>query len=278
MWKSHWDLAKDPFAEGGPAYVSLPSHDEAIARLVHAIESSERRAVLMASAGLGKTTVLHRAFNEARRPGRRFAFVNCPREGTLLVAVLAERLAERLGREPSRLAAWRALERAVRLATIQAIHVVIGIDNCESANTETRRDIESLANLAADNSARITVIQSGRPRQERPGDFDRPWTPAITLESLTRSQAEALLTTKLKSAGREEPVFTARAVTRLHSLSAGVPRRLEQLATLCLMAAAASELEVVPPELVDSVEQTQNDEVEKWGINDRRPTESTRAG
>ena len=250
----------------------------AIARLVHAIESAERRAVLTANAGLGKSTVLRRAFDLARGPGRRFALLNCLREGTLLVAMLAERLAAHVGREPSRLAAWRALERAVRLATIQGMHVVIGIDNCEAADNDVRRDIESLANLGAGAGAKMTVIQSGRPRPNRRLDLDAPWTPAITLESLTRAQAEALLTTKLRSAGRDEPVFTSRAVTRLHCLSAGVPRLLEQLAALCLMTAAARGLEVVPPELVDSVEKSQNDEVGLWQTHDGRPTESTRAG
>jgi MSHA biogenesis protein MshM len=278
MWQSHWNLNRDPFAEGGPAYVSLPSHDTAVARLVHTIKSADRSAFLTANAGMGKSTVLRRAFDEARGPGRRIACVSCPREGTLLIAMLAERLAERVGREPSRLAAWRALERAVGLATIQALHVVIGIDNCEAADTDVRRDIESLANLAKGSGARITVIQSGRPRHNRQVDFNAPWTSAITLEPLTRTQADGFLTTKLRSAGREGSVFTARAVTRLHGLTAGVPRLLEQLATICMMTAAARGLEVVPPELVDSVEQTHNDEVGLWRMEDERPTESTRAG
>jgi general secretion pathway protein A len=278
MWKSHWKLEKGPFAEGRPPYVSLPSHDTAVLRLVHAIESAERRAVLTANAGLGKTTVLRQAFDEAKCAGRRFVLLNCPREGTLLVATLAERLAQHVAREPSRLAAWRALERGLRLAAIQAIHLVIGIDNCESADADARRDLESLANLTDGAGAKITLIQSGRPRQGRRADLDGPWSPAITLHSITRTQAEALLTAKLKSAGRDEPVFTARAITRLHCLSAGVPRLLEQFATLCLMTAAARGLEVVPHELVDSVEETRNDEVGLWQMDDRRQTESTRAG
>ena len=38
------------------------------------------RRVLTADAGLGKSTVLRRAFDEARDPRRRFALVSCPRE------------------------------------------------------------------------------------------------------------------------------------------------------------------------------------------------------
>ena len=54
-----------------------------------------------------------------------------------------------------------ALERAVRLASIQGIQVVIGIDNCESADTEVRREIASLGNLGQSFSARITSRRVG---------------------------------------------------------------------------------------------------------------------
>src|SRR5262249_1972975 len=147
-------------------------------------------------------------FDQAHDPKRRFVLLPCPREGSLLLAMLAERLGERALREPTRLAAWRALERAVRVASIQAIQIVIGIDNFESANAELRRDVESLGNLAQGGSGRITVVQSGRPRHLRRPYDDGAWAPPITLESLTRSQAESFLTTKLKSAGRDEPAFT----------------------------------------------------------------------
>jgi general secretion pathway protein A len=278
VWKSHWKLDRAPFADSTAPYVSLPSHDEAVAKLVDTIESAQRRAFLTADAGLGKTMVLHRAFDEARNPGRRFARLTCARDGTLLVAMLAERLGERVAREPSRLAAWRALERAVKLASIHGNHVIVGIDNCETANAEVHRDIDSLVSLASAASAKMTVIQSGRTRRLRRVDFEGTWAPAIKLDSLTRSQADAFLTAKLRSAGRDEPVFSTRAITRLPCLSGGVPRLIEQLATLCLMGAAERGLDHVTPEIVDSVEQSQNDEAGSWPAEGGGTTVRTRAG
>ena len=70
----------------------------------------------------------------------------------------------------------------------------------------------------------MTVILAGRPKQSGGCEFPRPGTLAIGLESQTRSQTEVFLTTKLTAAGRDLPVFTLRAITRLHCLSAGVPR------------------------------------------------------
>ena len=65
-WKTHWGLDRFPFAQSDSPYVSLPSHDEAVARLAKAIENADRRAVLAADAGMGKSTVL--APGAVRRP------------------------------------------------------------------------------------------------------------------------------------------------------------------------------------------------------------------
>ena len=250
MWKSHWGLERDPFAEPDALYVSLPTHDEAVARLIHTIETGERRAFLTAAAGLGKSTVLRKTVTEMQSPRRRFGLVSCTRHGSLLFAMLAERLGERIGREPSRLASWRALERAIRLASMQGIHVVLGIDDCNVASSDARRDIESLVRIGTGTSTLLTVIQCGRKSR---GRRDDRWTLAIGLESLTRSEAETFLATKLAGAGCRECPFTPRAVTRLHCQCAGVPRGLQRLATGCLMAGASGGLVVIPPELVDRV-------------------------
>ena len=80
-----------------------------------------------------------------------------------------------------------------------------------------------------------------------------PWGLAIRLQPLTRSEAERFLTAKLAAAGRDEPAFTPRAITRLHALSAGVPRGLDRLASLALMAGAVRRLEMIPAEVVEGV-------------------------
>jgi type II secretory pathway predicted ATPase ExeA len=232
----------------------LPSHDEAVARLVFAIETSQRPVILAAPTGLGKSTVLRKALAEALSPRRRFAHVSYPRDGALLFTLLAERLGQRAGREPSRLAAWRALERAVRLASLHGFQVVLAVDDCDDQVDPTaRRDLESLAQLGSTAHTGLAIIQLERTEGEAQSGACGAWSLAIGLERLTRSQAEIFLTTKLERAGSAERIFTARAITRLHALSLGVPRGLEQLTSRCLMLGAARGLEVIYPDLVDAV-------------------------
>jgi hypothetical protein len=70
---------------------------------------------------------------------------------------------------------------------------------------------------------------------------------------LTRGAAGRYLADKLASAGRDGLTFTPGAITRLHALSGGVPRGLDRLASLSLMAGAMKRLEVIPPEVVEGV-------------------------
>ena len=253
MWMPHWGLARDPFAESESPYVSLPSHDEAVARLVFAVETSQRRTVFAAPGGLGKTAVMRKVFSEVLTPGRRLASVSCPRDGTFLLTLLAERLGQRVGREPSRLAAWRALERALRLASLQGSQVVVIIDDCDDqVDATVRRDVDSLAQLVSTTATGLTIIQVERTDREAQPVGRGVWSPTIGLERLTRSQAETYLATKLEWAGNTDRIFTPRAVTRIHAISLGVPRVLEQLASICLMGGAVRGLEVINPELVDA--------------------------
>lgn len=253
MWTRHWKLAREPFSAQDVAFVATPSHAEAEARLVHTIEAAERTAALLAAPGLGKTLVLARALNQVSGPSRRVARVAGPVDGPTLLAELAEGLHVRLPAGASRPLAWKRLADAVRLARPQGLHVVLAIDDCHHlTDPADRLDLERLVHLDPHPKARLTVVRVGRGPAEEDSDACA-WGLVIRLQPLTRSEAETFLTAKLAAAGRHEPLFTSRAIIRLHALSAGVPRGLDRLASLALIAGAVRRLEMIPAEVVEGV-------------------------
>ncbi len=254
MWQRHWNLDHDPFGARRPGFVATPTHSEAVARLAHTIETAGRSARLVAGAGLGKSTVLARAIEATRAPTRRFARATGPVDGADLFATLAAGLGSRSGLDAGRAEAWRALVEAARLCRWQGIQVVLAVDDCRALATPADRvDLERLEGLDPDPAARLTVIRLGRPEL---GPEDEPtradWGLLIRLDPLTRSESASYVEAKLGAAGRPEATFTPRALTRLHALSGGVPRGLDRIAGLALMAGAVRGLEVVPPEVVDA--------------------------
>jgi type II secretory pathway predicted ATPase ExeA len=252
MWLRHWNLKRHPFDDRQASFVDMPGHAEAVARLVHTIESAGRSARLIAGPGLGKSTVLARALEATRSPGRRFSRVTGPVDGPELFASLAAGLGAKVALDASRSTAWRILGESARLCRWQGLHLVLSIDDCqELSDPSSRLDLERLDHLDPDPSTKLTILRIGRPLEvaESPSS---DWGLSIRLELLTRSEASRYVEARLEAAGRPEPSFTPRALTRLHALSGGVPRGIDRLATLSLMAAALRRLEVVPPEVVDA--------------------------
>ena len=257
MWKRHWKLSRDPFLGAGSTYVSVAPHDEAVARLVDTIETCQRRAELRADAGLGKSSVLARALAETRGPWRRAVLLSSPIDGAGLLSALAEGLGRRVPPGASRGVAWKSLDEAVRICRWQRQRVILAIDDCQHlAEPADRLDLERLAHLDSHPETRLTILQAYRTDEaEEPSVVPTPWELSIRLPPLTRSDAEVYLTAKLASAGRDEPVFTPRAIQRLHLVSAGNPRGLDRLASLALMAGALRGLEIVTPDIIEGVAQ-----------------------
>ena len=102
-------------------------------------------------------------------------------------------------------------------------------------------------------SGRVTVVLVAGEGWEDANLGSGAWTLAIRLRPLSCSETELYLGAKLAAAGCRDPIFTDRAVTRLHVHSSGNPRGLDRLASLTLLAGASRGLEAVSSELVDSV-------------------------
>ncbi len=253
-WIEHWGLNGDPFVERGGPYVPLPGHQEAVARLVHAIEAGHGLAVLSAPAGTGKTIVLSRALAETREPRRRFALTSEPIDGAHLYSGLAQKLGFHGSPATSRGAAWMALEQAVRCCALQGIHVVLAVDESRSLITSgAEDDLRRLGQIGAATGGRVTILLvQGAEGLERSW-LQQSWTLSIGLRPLTCSEAEKYLSGKLAAAGCREPIFSQRAVTRLHLYTHGSPRGLDRLASLCLMAGASRGLEAISSDVVEGV-------------------------
>src|SRR6516162_5986040 len=123
MWLSRWGLARDPFAELGSPYVSLPTHDEAVARLGYAVETGLSQVVVRAASGLGKTTVLRHAIGQIRGPRRRIVIASGLLETSLILGRLAEGLGATVARQASWSEAWKSLEYAIRVLCIEGFQV-----------------------------------------------------------------------------------------------------------------------------------------------------------
>jgi type II secretory pathway predicted ATPase ExeA len=248
----HWGLVRDPFSHVDPIYVPTPGHSEAESRLVHSIEAGARLIVLEAPEGLGKSMILRRALSASRSPRRRVAKVSCPIDGTSLLTGLARNLGQPVSANASRADAWRSLVDGVRLCRLQALSVVLAIDDAHFlSHLPDRADVDRLTHLDPLSTTILTIVRVGRDDAA----WGDPGGLAVRLTPLSRNETDRYLTAKLRLAGRRDPAFAPPAVTELHAIARGVPRLIDQLASACLAWGAFGRLESVSSRVVEYVQE-----------------------
>jgi hypothetical protein len=217
------------------------------------MESGGRLAVVSGPSGSGKTRVLRQALASARSPARRFALANNVVDGDDMAAQFAAKLGRRATALAGRGPAWRALEREIHLCSLQGLSVVLAVDGCRAMTSSSGKDtLLRLSHLAGVEPCRATVLLVDLPHGA--GDDDLGWwTLTVRLRGLSTSEVETYVIQRLAAAGCREPIFSRRAITRLHLLSCGSPRGVDQLATLCLIAGASRGREAITSELIEAI-------------------------
>jgi general secretion pathway protein A len=222
--------------------------------LVFSIERHQRIITLFAEAGLGKTTVVRQVARETRSPLRRIVLVRAPSDGRQLLALLGDGLGLPVAAGSGPSTVWRWLARALRAASLEGRHIVFAIDGWDmNPDPATMQDLTALLEIGGPSGTPVSLLRIGRGIDADSDGRDDRGALAIGLERLTRSETEAFLKAKLTSGGCRERILTPAAMTRLHSWSEGIPRALEQLAILSMMAGAAQGLEMLTPDVVDGV-------------------------
>lgn len=260
MYRTHWGLRETPFRSSlDPRFFyQSPTHEEALARLHFLVDDQRRLGLLLGGAGSGKSLVLEVFARQLRRSGRQIANINLlgidPAELLWLVAAELGACPAR-GEELGRL--WRLTIDRISENRYQQLDTVILLDDVDEASGEVLDQVVRLAQCDSSAAARLTIVLAGSTdRLGRLGtrllelaelriDIDR-WEPSDTAGYLNSSLAQA---------GRKQPAFGEQAMLRLHELCNGVPRRVNQLANLALLAGAGRELKQIDAETVEAVYQ-----------------------
>jgi len=257
MYHSHWGIDESPFRSclDPHFFYQSPTHNEALARLNFLVGQRRRLGLLMGQSGSGKSLLLEVFSEQLRRQGHQVANVSLLGVGPVeMLYLLGTGFGLNLDPSLPTPKLWRALTDRLAEYRYQQLETIILLDDVDRAGQQVLSQVTRLAQHDCSPQSRLTIVLAGRLQQM--GRMGRqllelaelridvePWQPSETAGFLDKSLARA---------GRRSPVFDEPAVARLHELTEGIPRRVNQLADLALLAGAGAEVEEIGADMVES--------------------------
>lgn len=258
----HFGLARDPFSNAPDArfYFNSSQHNQALVRLLYAVDSNKGLAVLVGGVGTGKTTLARRMLDNL--PDDKY-------ESSLLVMVhsgvtpewILTRIAMQLGvASPAadRLSLLKQLyERLLEIQTAGRRAVVL-IDEAQMLHTrELMEEFRGLLNLEIPGQKLLNIVFFGLPEVEDCLQLDEPLAQRVAvkchLHSMAVETTSAYIKHRLQVAGARRMLFSADSIPAIHRFAGGVPRLINTISDNCLLEAFLRKLEEVNPQVVNSV-------------------------
>ncbi len=242
MYQEHFKMKRQPFCEH-PAVDSLwvdTRMKEATARLTHLVDQAALGLVTGPS-GAGKSALLK--YFLAHLPQRCEAvychLTHLPAAGVLKMLV------SRLGEVPRR-GKDRLFEQIFQAAQRAEGTLLLVLDEAHLLDGEALTDLRLLVSSAVDTAPPLKILLVGQPslravlKRSQHVDLLHRINVQYQLRALTKEQTSRYIDIQMKQAGGPEDVFDTSVKELIHDFTGGIPRQINNLATGCLIQAAAT--------------------------------------
>jgi general secretion pathway protein A len=258
MYEDYWGLTSAPFANRlrvKPFYAS-PIHEEALARLLYAVEQGKSLAVLHGPAGCGKSQVLHVLAAEIRRTQRYLGALSVANLGECEFLIQLEKELRLGGTEgESSIVRWRRIHDFFQATWDAGLQTVLLVDGLEHAEDATVACIGRLVRLGQQSLAHLTVIAAfNRTKPTRPmKEFFELADMGVEVKPFERVETESYIHNRLESFGGPRSVFQADAIDQVQKATGGVPRDINRLCELALLAGMSESRKAIDRNLIASL-------------------------
>jgi type II secretory pathway predicted ATPase ExeA len=229
--------------------------EEALARLDYLVAQQHRLGVLVGPRGCGKSLVLRQAATAWRRASRNVALISATAlEADSFLAQLATEWQNAAPVNADRAGLWQAVTEALRVHHCEQRATVLLLDDCGSAPFEVLDLVARLASAGDAMQPRLSIVlavDNARLSHLGTALLDRTDL-RIELTPFEATETGEFLEAQLRVQS-PSPRLADGAATRLHALTAGLPRRLNRLTELVMLAVRAEGRDEIDVPTIDAV-------------------------
>ena len=258
MYLEYWNLKEEPFKnvpDRNLFYQSNP-HEEALVRLLYAVENRKGAAMLTGEVGSGKTTV-SRVFM-SRLSKEHFeitTIVNPDLNAVDFVRAILLEMEEEADEDSKTILLERLKKRLARNFQKNLITVLIIDEAHLIKDPASFEELRMLLNLQTDNQFMVTLIMIGQtPLKEKISNL-KPLKERIAikydLSPLDLKDTIRYILFRLKRAGAERGIFSNEAVKSVYSYAGGIPLRINNVCERSLLIGMMMKAQVIDKKIVD---------------------------
>jgi general secretion pathway protein A len=254
MFLNHFKMNDHPFQERPPLewILSDTRVAQSLARLQY-FSQQGTVALVIGQTGVGKSTLLRLFIQNLSKNRYRplyLHFTGIPSSG--LFRLIVTQLGEAPRRGKDNLFA-QILDRTAK----GDLTTLLVIDEAHLIDPQALTDLRLLVSSALDTDAPIKIVLSGQEPLARLlarvslSDLVSRITVRCHLCALTKDQTASYIDSRMRCAGSNEKVFETQAKSLIHDYASGIPRQINNIATACLLNAAARNLHKINEPLVN---------------------------
>ena len=265
MYEEHWGLKEKPFENTpDPRFLYLSQqHEEALMRLLYAVEERKGGAMLTGVFGCGKTLLGYALLDKLDKAKFRAAFLTNPQlEPIELLRAIAYNLgATDLPKKKTEVLADFLLE-TIKETLLDNMNdgkdTIVIIDEAHTIESrEVFEQLRMILNFQLKDRFLLTLLLFGQPELRTKVDNLKPLEQRIAikchLDRMGEEDSRNYLKYRLEVAGDKREIFTEEAIRSIYEGSGGIPRRINQICDMSLLTGFGRKAEKIDKELIQAV-------------------------
>ncbi len=260
MYEQYWGLKEKPF-ENTPDpkfFYASSQHEEALARMLYTIKESKGAGLLTGVYGCGKTLLSRALLRELQKDTYKVAIISNPKLDELeLLRIIAYNLG--CSDVPTRKSdVLIKLENIFKENLMDGKKTVLIIDEAHTIeDSNIFEEIRLLLNYQLEDKFLVTILLLGQPELKEKIEGIKPLSQRIAMRyylgTLNKQETEDYIAHRLKVAQAKVNPFSTDAVDFIYHHSGGIPRKINHICDIALLAAMGAQVTTINAEFIKEV-------------------------